>query len=76
MIFITWLHNKPQGCNEYVASAAGPFTIRNIDTDARMTVNYYQRMKPVSFYGRTKDNRARTSGGHSGHRREYFWKEM
>jgi hypothetical protein len=26
IIFITWLHNKPQGCGESVASAVGPFT--------------------------------------------------
>ena len=26
IIFITWLHNKPQGCGASVASAAGPFT--------------------------------------------------
>jgi hypothetical protein len=26
MIFITGLHNKPQGCGASVASAAGPFT--------------------------------------------------
>jgi hypothetical protein len=25
-IFITGLHNKPQGCGASVASAAGPFT--------------------------------------------------
>jgi hypothetical protein len=29
-IFITELHNKPQGCGASVASAAGPFTIKNI----------------------------------------------
>jgi hypothetical protein len=27
IIFITGLHNKPQGCGASVASAAGPFTI-------------------------------------------------
>jgi hypothetical protein len=27
-IFITGLHNKPQGCGASVASAAGPFTIK------------------------------------------------
>jgi hypothetical protein len=26
IIFITGLHNKPQGCGSSVASAAGPFT--------------------------------------------------
>ena len=26
IIFIKGLHNKPQGCGESVASAAGPFT--------------------------------------------------
>jgi hypothetical protein len=29
IIFITGLHNKPQGCGASVASAAGPFTIKN-----------------------------------------------
>jgi hypothetical protein len=28
IIFITRLHNKPQGCGASVASAAGPFTIK------------------------------------------------
>jgi hypothetical protein len=28
IIFITGLHNKPQGCDASVASAAGPFTTR------------------------------------------------
>jgi hypothetical protein len=28
IIFITGLHNKPQGCGTSVASAAGPFTTR------------------------------------------------
>jgi hypothetical protein len=28
-IFITGLHNKPQGCGASVASAAGPFTNKN-----------------------------------------------
>jgi hypothetical protein len=28
IIFITGLHNKPQGCGESVASAAGPFTTK------------------------------------------------
>jgi hypothetical protein len=28
IIFITGLHNKPQGCGASVASAAGPFTTR------------------------------------------------
>jgi hypothetical protein len=28
IIFITGLHNKPQGCSASVASAAGPFTIK------------------------------------------------
>jgi hypothetical protein len=27
-IFITGLHNKPQGCRAYVASAAGPFSTK------------------------------------------------
>jgi hypothetical protein len=26
IIFITGLHNNPQGCGAFVASAAGPFT--------------------------------------------------
>jgi hypothetical protein len=28
IIFITGLHNKPQGCGAYVASTAGPFTTK------------------------------------------------
>jgi hypothetical protein len=28
IIYITGLHNKPQGCGESVASAAGPFTTK------------------------------------------------
>jgi hypothetical protein len=28
IIFITGLHNKPQGCGVSVASAAGPFTTK------------------------------------------------
>jgi hypothetical protein len=28
IIFITGLHNKPQGCGASVASAAGPFTTK------------------------------------------------
>jgi hypothetical protein len=28
IIFITGLHNKPQGCGSSVASAAGPFTAK------------------------------------------------
>jgi hypothetical protein len=28
IIFITGLHNKPQGCGAAVASAAGPFTTK------------------------------------------------
>jgi hypothetical protein len=28
VIFITGLHNKPQGCGASVASAAGPFTTK------------------------------------------------
>jgi hypothetical protein len=28
IIFITGLHNKPQGCDAMVASAAGPFTTK------------------------------------------------
>jgi hypothetical protein len=36
IIFITRLHNKPQGCGASVASAAGPFTTkRNFGTDYR-----------------------------------------
>jgi hypothetical protein len=28
LIFVTGLHNKPQGCGASVASAAGPFTTK------------------------------------------------
>jgi hypothetical protein len=31
IIFITGLHNKPQGCGASVASAAGPFTKKKIE---------------------------------------------
>jgi hypothetical protein len=31
IIFITGLHNKPQGCGASVASAVGPFTKRKLD---------------------------------------------
>ena len=31
IIFITGLHNKPQGCGASVASAAGPFSKRKLD---------------------------------------------
>jgi hypothetical protein len=34
IIFITGLHNKPQGCGASVASAAGPFTITKIKNHA------------------------------------------
>jgi hypothetical protein len=30
IIFITGLHNKPQGCGASVASAAGPFTTKKM----------------------------------------------
>jgi hypothetical protein len=30
IIFITGLHNKPHSCGASVASAAGPFTIKNL----------------------------------------------
>jgi hypothetical protein len=30
IIFITGLHNKPQGCGASVASAAGPFTKKKV----------------------------------------------
>jgi hypothetical protein len=32
IIFITGLHNKPQGCGASVASAAGPFTTKKTAT--------------------------------------------
>jgi hypothetical protein len=32
IIFITGLHNKPQGCSASVASAAGPFTTKKTPT--------------------------------------------
>jgi hypothetical protein len=35
IIFITGLHNKPQGCGASVASVAAPFTKRNTDSDGR-----------------------------------------
>jgi hypothetical protein len=33
IIFITGLHNKPQGCGASVASAAGPFNKKRIQQD-------------------------------------------
>jgi hypothetical protein len=41
IIFITGLHNKPQGCGASVASAAGPFTTHthtHQGTEGRCTV--------------------------------------
>jgi hypothetical protein len=43
-IFITGLHNKPQGCGASVASAAGPFTAKNKNScsnsgSSRITAN-------------------------------------
>jgi hypothetical protein len=39
IFFIIWLHNKPQGCGAYVASAAEPFTTkRNSVTSSDGTV--------------------------------------
>jgi hypothetical protein len=35
IIFITGLHNKPQGCGASVASAAGPFTKKEKTVDIR-----------------------------------------
>jgi hypothetical protein len=32
IIFITGLHNNPQGCGASVASAAGPFTPTKIES--------------------------------------------
>jgi hypothetical protein len=32
VIFITGLHNKPQGCGASVAFAAGPFTTKELKT--------------------------------------------
>jgi hypothetical protein len=32
LIFITGLHNKPQGCGASVASAAGPFSKKKLKT--------------------------------------------
>jgi hypothetical protein len=33
IIFITGLHNKPQGCGASVASAAGPFNKKKVSLD-------------------------------------------
>jgi hypothetical protein len=38
IIFITGLHNKPQGCSAVVASAAGPFAAKN--NSSLITENY------------------------------------
>jgi hypothetical protein len=39
--FITGLHNKPQGCGASVASAAGPFTKKNHDTESFLCCLFY-----------------------------------
>jgi hypothetical protein len=38
IIFITGLHNKPQGCGASVAPAAGPFTTKNKGKDLEETI--------------------------------------
>jgi hypothetical protein len=40
VIFITGLHNKPQGCSASVASAAGPFT----------TKKKVKKLQPLKYY--------------------------
>jgi hypothetical protein len=56
-IFITGLHNKPQGCGAYVASAVGPFTTkkkRARQTASRSSLLYSHR--PFScFHVRESD---------------------
>jgi hypothetical protein len=46
IIFITRLHNKPQGCGAYVASAGGPFIIQKKYSD-RMLVGVVLSRKCV-----------------------------
>jgi hypothetical protein len=53
IIFITGLHNKPQGCGVSVASAAGPFTTKKKD------VAYTQQRNPV-LLGRLRKMADRT----------------
>jgi hypothetical protein len=43
IIFITGLHNKPQGCGASVASAAGPFTTKH-KTSNRSCVYIFVRV--------------------------------
>jgi hypothetical protein len=39
-IFITRLHNKPEGCGASVASAAGPFTTKKVLTNVKVNISY------------------------------------
>jgi hypothetical protein len=40
IIFITGLHNKPQGCGASVVSAAGPFTIKRTSQTCRYALSF------------------------------------
>jgi hypothetical protein len=46
IIFITGLHNKPQGCGASVASAAGPFAKKGKEKSATNIVNVVLFEKP------------------------------
>jgi hypothetical protein len=43
IIFITGLHNKPQGCSASVASAAGPFSLKKMLAERYMLLCYVIR---------------------------------
>jgi hypothetical protein len=45
IIFITGLHNKPEGCGASVASAAGPFAIKQIVQVPNLSSSFFQRCK-------------------------------
>jgi hypothetical protein len=44
IIFITGLHNKPQGCGASVESAAGPFAIKKIASAVFLGRSLFQKI--------------------------------
>jgi hypothetical protein len=55
MIFITGLHNKPQGCGASVDTVAGPFTTKNTDSTYIDIVSCeYRRLVIVTDSGSCK----------------------
>jgi hypothetical protein len=61
IIFITGLHNKPQGCGASVASAAGPFSTKNVSV-WRGFVLFRGKIgvRARSLWGKTKVERQET----------------